>query len=169
MRKVLLRWVPFASFGTLGVLFVLMVAPVDRDLVLRIYALVVGGLALATLTAATGFATRRTKSQFEAALRRRPVRIVRPEELARLERHVALSVENAADFHYRLRPALVAAADAAIWRRHGVSLERAEDLMPASLWAVVRPDCESPMDRRAAGPPIEEVSAWVDEIERIDP
>jgi len=169
MRRVLLRWVPFASFATLGALFVLMVAPLDRELVLRIYALVVGGLALATLTAATGFATRRTKSEFEAALRRRPVRFVRPEELERLERQVALSVENAADFHYRLRPALVAAAEAAVWRRHGVSLEQAEDLMPATLWAVVRPECEAPLDRRAAGPPLHDISALVDEIERIGP
>jgi hypothetical protein len=161
--------VPVASFATLAVLVVLMVAPVDRDLVLRIYALAVGGLALATLSAATGFATRRTKSQFEAALRRQPVRFVRPEELERLERQVALSIENGADFHYRLRPALVAAADAAVWRRHGVSLEQAEDLMPARLWAVVRPDCEAPLDRRAPGPPLEELSALVDEIERIGP
>ena len=169
MRKVLLRWAPLAALATLVVLVVLLAAPIDRELVLRIYALVVGGLALATLSAATGFAIRRTPSQFAAALRRRPVRFGRPEELERLERHVALSIENAADFYYRLRPTLVAATDAALWRRHSVSLERGEDLMPASLWAVVRPDCEPPVDRRAAGPRIEEVSALVDEIERIGP
>ena len=169
MRRVLLRWAPFTVVATFVALLVLLVVPVDRELVLRIYALVVGGLALATLTAATGFATRRTSSAFSAALRRKPVRYGRPEELARLERQVALSIENAADFHYRLRPTLVAAADAAVWRRYGVSLERAEDLMPASLWAVVCPDCEAPVDRRAAGPRIEEVSALVDEIERIGP
>jgi hypothetical protein len=169
MRRVLLRWVPFSTFATLVVLLVLLVAPVDRDLVLRIYALVVGGLALATLSAATGFATRRTKSEFEAALRQQPVRFVRPEELERLERQVALSIENAADFHFRLRPALVAAADAAVWRRHGASLEQAEDRMPPTVWAVVRPDREAPLDRRAAGPPLDELSALVDEIERMSP
>ena len=167
MRRVLLRWAPFAVLVTLVASVALLAAPIDRDLVLRIYALVLGGLALATLSAATGFATRRTTSQFAAALRRKPVRFGRPEELARLERHVALSIENAADFHYRLRRTLVAAADAAVWHRHGVSLERAEDLMPASLWAVVRPDCEAPLDRRAAGPSLAEVTALVDEIERI--
>jgi hypothetical protein len=164
---VLLRWVPVAVVATLVVLVVLLAAPIDRELVLRIYALVVGGLALATLTAATGFATRRTKSQFAAALRTRPARYGRPEELERLERHVALSIENAADFHYRLRRTLVEATDAAVWRRYGVPLEQAADLMPARLWAVVRPDCEAPKDRRAAGPPLAEVSALVDEIERI--
>ena len=169
MSRVLLRWVPFATFATLVVLFVLMLAPVDRELVLRIYALGVGGLALATLSAATAFAARRTKSQFAAALRQRPARFGQPEELARLERQVALSIENAVDFHYRLRPTLVAAADAAVWRRHGVSLERAEDLMPASLWTVVRPDREVAEDRRAAGPPLDELSALVDEIVRMGP
>lgn len=169
MRRVLLRWAPFATLVTLVTLVVLLAAPIDRELVVRIYALVVGGLAFATLTAATGFATRRTTSQFAAALRRRPARFSRPEELERLERQVALSIENAADFHYRLRPTLVAAADAAVWRRHGVPLERAEDLMPASLWAVVRPDCEPPADRRAPGPSLERVSALVDEIERMSP
>ena len=169
MRRVLLRWVPLTTFATLVVLLVLMAAPIDRDLVLRLYALGVGGLALATLTAATGFATRRVKSEFEAALRRQPVRFVRPEELERLERQVALSIENAADFHFRLRPSLVAAADAAVWRRHGASLEEAEDLMPATLWAVVRPDREPPEDRRAEGPQLEELSALIDEIERIGP
>ena len=169
MRKVLLRWAPIAVLVTLVALLALLAAPIDRDLVLRIYLLVLCGLALATLSAATGFALRRTTSPFAAALRRGPVRVGRPEELERLERHVALSIENAADFHYRLRRTLVAAADAAVWRRHGVSLERAEDLMPATLWAVVRPDCEAPVDRRAAGPSLEEVSALVDEIERIGP
>ena len=169
MRRVLLRWAPIALFVTLVASVALLAAPIDPDLVLRIYALVVGGLALATLSAATGFATRRTTSQFAAALRRKPVRFGRPEELARLERHVALSIENAADFHYRLRRTLVEATDAAVWRRYGVPIDQAEDLMPARLWAVVRPDCEPPLDRRAAGPPLDEVSALVDEIERIGP
>ena len=169
MRSVLLRWVPLAVVATLVAGVVLVAAPIDRDLVVRIYALVVGGLALATLTAVTAFATRRTQSAFAAALRRKPARFGRPEELQGLERHVALSVESAADFHYRLRPTLVAAADAALWRHHGVSLEHGADLMPASLWAVVRPDCEPPLDRRAAGPSLNELSALVDEIERIGP
>jgi hypothetical protein len=169
MRRVLLRRAPLAVLVSLIALVVLLAAPVDRELVLRIYALVVGGLALATLTAATGFATRRRPSQFAAALRRKAVRFGRPEELERLERQVALSIENAADFHFRLRPALVAAADAAVWRRHGVSLEQAEDRMPPTVWAVVRPDREAPLDRRAAGPPLDELSALVDEIERMSP
>jgi hypothetical protein len=144
-----------------------MLAPIDRELVLRIYALVVGGLAIATLSAATAFAARRTKSAFAAALRQRPVRHGRPEELERLERQVALSVENAADFHFRLRPTLVAATDAAVWRRHGLELERAQGVLSPELWAFVEPGCEPPVDRRAPGPPLADIEAAVDEIERI--
>jgi hypothetical protein len=169
VRAILLRWAPTSILLTLVVLLVLMAAPIDRDIVLRIYALVVGGLALATLSAATTYVSRRSTSAFAAALRRKPPRFTRPDELERLERQVALSLENAADFHYRLRPTLVAAADAAVWRRHGLSLEHAADVMPASLWAVVRPDREPPEDRRAPGPSLEEVSALVDEIERMAP
>ena len=167
MRRVLLRWVPLATLATVAVGLVLMLAPIDRELVLRIYALVVGGLAIATLSAATAFAARRTKSAFAAALRDRPVRHGRPEELERLERQVALSVENAADFHFRLRPTLVAAADAAVWRRYGLELDRAQGVLSPELWAIVEPDCEPPVDRRAPGPPLADIEAAVDEIERI--
>jgi hypothetical protein len=167
MKTVLLRWVPLATLATLAVGLVLMLVPVDRQLVLRIYALVVGGLALATLSAATAFAARRRKSAFAAALRVQPVRHERPEELERLERQLALSVENAADFHFRLRPTLVDAADAAVWRRHGVQLERAERVVSPELWELVRPDRKPPLDRRAPGPPLERIEAAIDEIERI--
>jgi hypothetical protein len=167
VRRVLLRWVPLATLATVAVGLVLMLVPVDRELVLRIYALVLGGLAIATLSAATAFAARRTKSAFAAALRERPVRHGRPEELERLERQVALAVENAADFHFRLRPTIVAAADAAVWRSHGLQLDRAEAVLSPELWTIVEPEREPPLDRRAPGPPLAEIEAAVDEIERI--
>jgi hypothetical protein len=167
VRRVLLRWVPLATLATLAVGLVLMLAPIDRELVLRIYALVVGGLAIATLSAATAFAARRTKSAFAAAMRDRPVRHGRPEELERLERQVALSVENAADFHFRLRPTLVAATDAAVWRRFGLQLDHAEPVLSPELWAIVDPERQPPPDRRAPGPPLAQIESAVDEIERI--
>ena len=167
MRRVLLRWVPLATMATVAVGLVLMLAPIDRELVLRIYALVLGGLAIATLSAATAFAARRTKSAFAAALRTQPVRHGRPEELERLERQVALSVENAADFHFRLRPTIVAAADAAVWRRYGLQLDAAEPVLSSELWEVVDPERPPPPDRRASGPPLADIAAMVDEIERI--
>jgi hypothetical protein len=166
---VLTRWLPLASLVTLALAIVLLFVPLDRELVLRVYALVVGGLALLTFAAATGYAARRRRSPFVAAMRRAPLEHTRPEELERLERQVALSIENAADFHFRLRPSLVAAADGAVWRRHGIALERAEALVSPQLWEVVRPDRPPPPDRRAAGPSAERLEALLDEIERIRP
>jgi len=75
--------------------------------------------------------------------------------------------ENAADFHFRLRPTLVAAADAAVWRRYGLELDRAQGVLSPELWAIVEPECEPPPDRRAPGPPLADIEAAVVEIERI--
>lgn len=169
MRTVVFRWVPTAAFVTLALAVSLALVPVDEGLLIRIYALVIGALALATASAVTAFAAQRTRSAFAAALRRQPVRHTRPEELERLERQVALSVQNAADFHFRLRPSLVAAADAAVWRAHGIPLEHAAPLLSPELWAVVRPGCEPPPDRRAPGPRLSQIESLLDEIERIGP
>ena len=169
MRSILLRRVPLALFLTIGLGVTLALVPVDRELVLRVYALVLGALALATLSAATAFAARGTRSPFAEALRRRPERPTRPEALERLERHVALGSQDAADFHFRLRPSLVEAADAAVWRRYGLPLERAEQLVAPELWEVVRPDLRPPEDRRAPGPSLSRIESLLDEIERIGP
>lgn len=169
MRSVLLRRAPLAVFLTVVMLLLAYLAPIDRDLLVRIYALVIGGLALATLSAATTFAARQTTSPFVAAMRAPRVRVERPEALERLERQVALALENAGDFHFRLRPSLVEAADAALWRRHGVQLEHAEQHVSAELWAVIRPELPLPEDRRAPGPPLGRVESLVDEIERMRP
>ena len=169
MRRILFRWVPLSVFATIALGVTLALVPVDRELLLRVYALALGGLGLATMSAATAFAARRTRSPFAEALRRPPERPSRPEALERLERQVALGVENAADFHFRLRPVLVAATDAALWRRHALPLERARTLVSSELWDVVRPDIEPPLDRRARGPSLDRVSGLLDEIERIGP
>lgn len=167
MRGVLLRWAPLALLLTTTVALLLVLAPIDRRLLLRIYALAIGGLTLATLTAATAYAARRTRSRFAEAMRQASVRHGRPEELERLERQVALAIDNAADFHFRLRPTLVAAVDAALWRRHGVGLAQGERLVSPELWEVVRPDLPPPADRRAPGPTLERVQTLVGEIERM--
>lgn len=173
MTRVLLRRAPTAVIATLAAAGVLLFAPIDATLTVRIYLLVIGALALLTLVGATGFAAGRSGSRFERALVRPRRRARRPEELEQLERQVLLAVENAADFHFRLRPALVAAVDAALWRLHGVDLalqpERAAELLPPALWDVVRPDLPPPADRRGPGPPLERLDDLVTVIERMAP
>lgn len=168
MKRVLLRRAPLAVFLTLVALLLAWAAPIDRDLLVRAYALVIGALALATLSAATSYAARGSKSEFAAAMRRARVPDARPDALERLERQVALSLENAGDFHFRLRPSLVEAADAALWRRHGVQLEDGEPYVSPELWGLIRPGLPPPEDRRAPGPPPARIEAYLDEIARID-
>lgn len=167
MRRVLTRWLPLAAFTTLGLGGALLFVPLETELLVRIYLLALAALALLTATAATTYALARAPSAFAAALRSAGVRNERPEELVRLERQLALASDTAADFHFRLRPSLVLAADAAVWRRHGVSLDDAEALLPPRLWAVVRPDLPPPADRRAPGPSLRELAGLLDEIERM--
>jgi hypothetical protein len=157
--------------ATLVAAGVLLFADVDATLATRIYLLLVGALVLLTLVGATEFAARSEPSAFERALVSTPRRTARPEELERLERQVALAVQNGFDFHVRLRPAIREAAGAALWHRHGVDLDsspdRARPLVPAALWEVVRPDLELPEDRHAPGPPLARIDALVAEIERM--
>lgn len=167
MRRVLLRRAPLAAFLTVVALLLAWAAPIDRDLLARVYALAIGAIALATLSAATSYAARGSKSEFEAAMRRARTQDARPDALERLERQVALALDNAGDFHFRLRPSLVDAADAALWRRYGVQLEDAEPYVSRELWELIRPDLQPPEDRRAPGPPPDHVEAYLDEIARM--
>lgn len=171
MTRILLRWVPLTVGATLIAGGVLFLAPVDTALTVKIYVLVIGALALMTLVAATAYAAGSAPSQFERALVRPRRRAVRPDDLERLERQVALSQENAFDFYSRLRPALIDAASAALWRNHGVDLatqpDRARKLLPPDVWEVVRPDAERPSDRHAHGPSLRRIDALVTGIERM--
>jgi hypothetical protein len=167
LLPVLLRWVPATFVATAIAAGVALFTTVDRRLTLQIYVLVVGALVLLTVVAVFALAARERPSPFEHALRPRPPRPSRPDELERLERQVALAVENAFDFHFRLRPALVAAAAAAVWRRHGVPLERAEAHLEPELWELVRPDAPPPDDRLAPGPPLDRLNSAVAALERI--
>jgi hypothetical protein len=169
--RILVRWIPATVGSTLIAGGVLLLAPVDTSLTIRIYLVVVGALALLTLVAATAHAAGTAPSEFERALVRPRRRPARPDELERLERQVALAQENAFDFYSRLRPALVQAAAAALWRTHGVDLaaqpDRARELLPSEVWEVVRPDFERPTDRDAPGPRLAQLDALVAGIERM--
>lgn len=167
LLPLLLRWVPATFVATIVALSVVLFSSVDRVLTAQIYVLVVGGLAVLTVLAITAVAAAAQVSPFEEAVRARPRTPRRPEELERLERQVALAVESAFDFHFRLRPSLVAAAEAALWRAHGLPLERGGERLPPELWELVRPDLPPPVERLAPGPPLERLNAAMGALERI--
>lgn len=133
--------------------------------------LIAAALAAAVLTHRTNTVYRGAHSDFERALLRQKSRPGRPEELARLERIVALGVAGAGDLHMRVRPRLRAIAVTLLAVR-GIDLdlsgERARSLLGDELWALVRPDRESPADPFAPGISAERLAVAVTALETLE-
>jgi len=142
--------------------------PRDRSLAIGIYVLVVGALALLTLTQATLAAHPAAVSPFERALERRPPRDERLPELERLEREVLLGMSTAFDFHYHLRPLLQDVARRKLSVAQGIDLDAEPDHARAVLgertWELVRPDRESPRDRLGPGVDAADLAAAVETL-----
>jgi hypothetical protein len=95
----------------------------------------------------------------------------RPRELERLEREVYLSLGSSFYLHHRLRPVLREIAAHRLLRKRGIDLDRRPDaaqrLLGDEAWAWLRADRAEPRDRWAPGPPLAELRAVVDALERI--
>jgi hypothetical protein len=148
------------------------IAPGHVAIAVDLYVLVLGALALlavARLTRAAHVAA--GPSAFDEALARGPAEVGRPNELARLEREVALSIARAFDLHYKLRPTLREIADHLLRSRHGIVADESPELARAELgpaaWELLRPDRPAPADRLGPGIPLHELSEVVDALERI--
>jgi hypothetical protein len=143
-----------------------------RGRVLDGYVLFVGGLLLLALVEATRQAGGPDEgSQYERALRRRPRRPLRPPELARIEREVALAAGSAFDLHFRLRPLLREVARHRLSRRRGLELDagapETRALLGEELWELARPDRPPPDDRLGPGLPLSRLRAALNALERI--
>ena len=146
--------------------------PGDRALVLDVYLLFAGGLAMLLLVRASRAALPAgSRSAFERALRLRGPAPRRPEELAGLEREVLLATKTAFYLHYRIRPALREIAEHRLSSRRGIDLDAEPDaaraLLGTEAWELVRPDREPPADRLGPGASLAELSAAVDALERV--
>jgi hypothetical protein len=78
-------------------------------------------------------------------------------------------MQTAFDLHYRLRPTLVEIAHNRLAGR-GIRLEnerRAQDVLGAEAWELLRPDREPPRDRNAPGIGTDELGRLVGVLERI--
>ena len=156
---------------SLGLAAAVAVRPGDAALAVDVFLLFLGGLAVIVLARATaGAAPPQGRSALDHAPRTRPARPQRLRELARLEREVDLATQSAFDVYYRLRPTLreIAAQRLA---RHGVDLDapggRAEQLLGAEAWAVVRPDLSRPAHHLGPGIPLSRARAVVEALERL--
>jgi hypothetical protein len=146
--------------------------PLSSGLVLDLYLLFVGGIALLALVRTMRVAQPGSgHSPFEAALRPIRPRPQRPPELVRLEQHIALAVTTAFDVHYRLRPAVRDVAAQRLWAKHAIDLEthpdRAQALLRAAAWELARPERPPPADPFAPGLGVPGIERVVTELEQV--
>lgn len=167
------KLLPILGFGLLATVLAavaLVAAPERRDLILDLYVLALGGIAVIRLV---GLTRRRRmpgeRSEFEDALHatsRSPARIAERDKLAR---EVQLGMQTAFDLHYRLRPTLVEIAHNRLAGR-GISLEnepRARGVLGDEAWELLRPDREPPRNRNAPGIGADELGRLVGVLEKI--
>lgn len=169
MTRKLLPILGFGLLATFLAVVALVAAPERRELILDLYVLALGGIAVVRLV---GLTRRRLqpgeRSEFEDALHRQSRRPVRIAERDKLAREVQLGTQTAFDLHYRLRPTLVEIARNRLAGR-GVSLEseRARAILGDEAWEVLRPDRPAPRERNAPGIGAAELERLVGSLERI--
>ena len=170
MRRQLLPILGFGLLATLGVVVALVAAPERRELILDLYVLTLGGIAVIRLVTLTRERLgARERSAFDEALQRDQPEPVRIAERDKLERELALGRQTAFDFHFRLRPTLVEIARNRLAGR-GVSIEderRAPEILGGETWELLRPDRDPPRDRNAHGLTSDAVGRVITALERI--
>jgi hypothetical protein len=170
VKRQLLPIVGFGLLATLLVAVALVVAPERRELILDIYVLGLGGIAVLRLV---GLTRRRLgpgeRSEFDDALRPARFESVTVAEREKLERELELGLQTAFDFHFRLRPTLVEIARNRLAGR-GVSLEdeaRAKAVLGADAWELLRPDRDAPRERHAPSLSTDELGSLVAALEKL--
>jgi hypothetical protein len=170
VKRQLLPIVGFGLLATLLVAVALVVAPERRELILDIYVLGLGGIAVLRLV---GLTRRQLgpgeRSEFDDALRPGRFESVTVAERDKLERELELGLQTAFDFHFRLRPTLVEIARNRLAGR-GVSLDdepRAKAVLGADAWELLRPDRDPPHERNAPSLSTDELGGLVAALEKI--
>jgi hypothetical protein len=171
VRTDLLRAGRALVLPSIGLLVVLLLLPGRIELAIRVYALIVSGVAVAVLVSALRRACPPATAPFGQSRRLRGERRYVPETLDRLEQEVVLGVAGAFDLHHTLRPRLRTIASELLSARRGVSLDReprrARAVLGEETWDVVRSDRPPPQDRLARGLQPDVVARIVDSLERV--
>ena len=144
--------------------YVVFALPVDRNIAIHVYVLVVGALAMVGVLASVGAAVpRRRRSAFSEALGERAVAPRPVSELTRMEREVTLAVGHAYDLHRRLLPQLREIAQARLERS---GRQPGPDTL-GQWWELLRPDRPEPANRFAAGISESDLRALVADLQRM--
>jgi hypothetical protein len=161
----LLVWIGLSLLVAVAVLIAL---PGHRELVVDIWFLTAGALALlATLRATVG----RLPPEEPSPIDEPPPAPTdeRPKDLLDLESLVAMGAESEFDLYFRLRPKLRRIAEAKL-RGRGIDLERSPAEAAAALgpaaWDVLRPDLPRP-DPTARARSLPAITAVADALERL--
>lgn len=171
MRSAFFTWLLYAGLATIGLVIARMLVPGRQELVLDIYVLTLGGVALAALSSALGdVAPREDESLLEDAMEPEQPEPARIAELDRIEREVALAASREFDLHFRLRPVLREIAASRLERR-GVQLDsespRVRELLGDELFALTAAGREPPANRQAPGVALEDLERTVERLERL--
>jgi hypothetical protein len=157
---------------TFLLLAAMVIFPKHVGLSVHVYVVLLAAVGLAWMVRAVRVAHPRVRrSAFDAALRRPPRKVERPEELQRIEREVELGAATAFDLHYRLRPALRGIAGELLAARRGIDLEAnpaaARRALGDEAWEILRPDREPPAARFGAGLDAGSLGTIVTTLERL--
>jgi hypothetical protein len=172
-RRLLSGWTVLIVAATVGVLAAVVFYPGRRSLEVDMFVLFLGALGLALGVSLTREASPDVHGPSLADELADPLDVLpqRPVELERMEREVYLSLGTSFHLYHRLRPMLREIAENQLRVRHGLDLEQrpddAHELLGDAAWSWLRPDCPEPRDRWGPGPPLAELTAVVDALERI--
>jgi len=163
--KGVLAWFGLSVGAAVALLFAL---PGERGLVLDIWFLAVGALALlATLRATVGRLPAEQPSPIDQPPAVRTDEL--PKDLADLENLVAMGAESEFDLYFRLRPRLRRIADAKL-RGRGIDIDsspaEAAVLLGPAAWDLLRPDRPRP-DPTARARSLPAITAVADALERL--
>jgi hypothetical protein len=173
VKRLLSGWTALVVLGLAVFAGVSFIFPGRRHIALDVFVLFLGALGLAAGVRATRSASPDVHQPSLADELADPLDMLpeRPAELERLEREVYLSLGSSFYLHHRLRPVLREVAANRLLLRHGLDLDRRPDDAKGVLgdvaWSWLRPDRPEPRDRWAPGPPLAELTAVIDALERI--
>ena len=152
-------------------LAVLAFLPGRTELVIRVYALVLCGAALAVMVAALRRAYPPATPLRPRQTRRGQTSRDAPAMLTRLEQEVALGAAGSFDLHHHLRPRLRTIAAELLAARRRTSLDgeprEARALLGEEAWELVQKDRPRPEDRLARGAGLDVLDRVVASLERL--
>jgi hypothetical protein len=158
--------------ATIALIALLELSPGRRPLLLSIYLLVLGAVALRLLVRLVALAhPPGPPSELDAALRRRPDHLALPAELESIARMLTLSSASGVYVTNRLRPEVRAIAREVLISRQGIDLDAepvaARGVLGPTVWDLLRPDRPAPDDYKSPGlaPPV--LAAIVAELEEV--